>query len=352
MATKIKMVIQIITIIIILSIVILFHELGHFFTAKITGLRVYEFGIGFPPRLFAFNRGETEYSLNLIPIGAFVKTANRETSSPASSPSKNSWRRLAVNISGPFANIILAFILFTIAFMIPITVITVGEGIQVIHIVPDSPAAKANIQEGDVILRVEGQSVESFSDIGNIIDERKGLETRILFQRDEEESIINIIPRTLYPDDEGPMGIGLGWITPHTITYRNSLNEAIIGAGSIIIHIPDMVREFIPTVVQNPNDTVFGPIGAAQITGKVIEYGIASVISMAGSISIGIALFNLLPIPPLDGAGILLAIVELARRGKSLALKKEQLIYMSGTVLLVILTVLIWYNDILRIIRG
>jgi len=346
------MLIKAIVIILILSIIILIHELGHFLTAKATGIRVNEFGIGFPPRLFAFRRGETEYSLNLIPIGGFVRMLGRESPHPRSLYSKSSWIRLAVSAAGPMANMVLAFILFSIVFMIPITIVTGGEGIKVMHVAPNSPAAEANIQEGDIILSVAGQPVQLFTDIKSIIDARRGLDTEIILQRGEGEISVNLVPRIAPPDEEGPVGVGLGWATVYTTVHRYSFREAIARGGSIIIRTPDMIRKLIPTIIQKPADTLIGPIGVVQVAGEVMESGIASIIGLAGSISIGIALFNLIPIPPLDGARMILIIVEILRRGKRLSLEREQLIYMLGTALLITLTVAIWYNDILRLVRG
>ncbi|MCD6358881.1 MAG: site-2 protease family protein [Dehalococcoidia bacterium] len=346
------MTVNIIIIIFILSVVILIHELGHFLTARAAGVRVYEFGVGFPPRLFAFRRGDTEYSLNLIPLGGFVKMPDREDTSPGSLTSKSPWRRLAISAAGPIANIILAFVIFSIAFMIPVTVVTGGEGIKVAHVAPNSPAAEAGIREGDVILSVRGQPVESFTNIHNIIDDRLGLETEMTLMRGDSKISISLTPRVSPPEGEGPLGVELRWVTPHTVVHRNSFWKSITSSGSIIIHMPGMIRELLPSIIHNPGDTLRGPIGAAQITGEAIEYGVASVVALAGSISIGVALFNLLPVPPLDGAGMLLAIVELIRHGKRIPIRKEQLIYTLGTALLITLTVLIWYNDVLRLVRG
>lgn len=343
-----EIVITVIVIILILSIVILLHELGHFFTARAIGVRVYEFGIGFPPRLFAFKRGEVEYSLNAIPIGAFVKMAGREDSSPRSLASKKPWTRLAVSAAGPVANILLAFILFSIAFMIPTTIVTGGEGVKIESVAPGSPAAEAGIQEEDIILSVEGQPVQVFEDISSIIADRQGAETEMVLQRDGEEIYIKLTPRVNPPQGEGPIGVELGYVTKYTTVHRYSFKEAITGGASIIIHVPLMIKE----IIRDPGSALMGPVGAAQVTGEMIEYGIAPTIGIAGSISLGVALFNFIPIPPLDGAGMLLAIIELVRHGKRLSIEKERLIYMLGTAFLIMLTVVIWYNDILRLIRG
>jgi regulator of sigma E protease len=194
--------------------------------------------------------------------------------------------------------------------------------------------------------------VESFTNIHDIISDRLGTETEITLLRDEDKINVSLTPRVSPPEGEGPLGVGLSWVTPHTTVYRRSFWESVTSSGNIMIHMPSVIRELAPSIIQNPGDTLRGPIGAVQITGEAIEYGLASVISLAGSISIGIALFNLLPIPPLDGAGMLLAVVELIRHGKRISIEREQMIYTIGTALLITLTILIWYNDVLRLIRG
>ncbi len=342
------MILNIIIIIAILSALLLFHEFGHFLIAKLGGVRVDEFGLGFPPKIFAFQHGETKYSVNLIPVGAFVRMPNREELTPRNLYFKNPWFKLLENSAGLIFNIILAFILFTTALTMPTSIITGGEGVKVTQVSAGYPAAEADIREGDVILSINGQDVQALTDVSKIIQDRTGTETQITLQRADEIITINLVPAT----GERPLGITLGWLKEYTTTYRLSLLEAISESADIIIHIPTTMRNLISSLIRNPADNLMGPIGAAQVTGEMIKYGASSVVSVAGSISLGLALFNLIPIPPLDGAGMALALLEILRRGKRLSIKYEQLIYTLGTFLLIILTVFVWYNDILRLIRG
>ena len=149
------------------------------------------------------------------------------------------------------------------------------------------------------------------------------------------------------------MGVGLGWATVHTAVQSYPFWQAIGKGAELVIDTPRMFIDFIPIAIQNPDKALMGPIGAAQVTGEMIEYGsVASVVGLAGSISIAVAIFNFIPIPPLDGAGMVLATLEGIRRGKRLSPRKEQLVYAMGTMFLLMLTVLIWYNDIIRLISG
>ena len=342
------MVINIIIIIAILSVLLAVHELGHFVVAKIGGVRVDEFGIGFPPQIFSFQHGETKYSLNIVPLGAFVRMPGREEVTSRSLYIKSPWFKLVESAGGLIFNIILAFILFTTALMIPTTIVTGGEGVKITGVSPGYPAAEAGIQVGDVVLNIAGNDIQTPTDVNQIIKERQGVATIIKIQRNDEIIDITLTPGT----GDRPLGVELYWLKEHTAIYRLGFRKAISESAHIIISIPTIFPELVSAIIQNPADTLMGPIGAAQMTGEMIKYGASAVISSAGSISMGLALFNLLPIPPLDGAGMLLAIIEILRRGKRLSLQKEQLIYKSGTLLLIILTIIVWYNDIVRLIRG
>ncbi len=342
------MVINILIIFALLSALLLVHELGHFVIAKVGGVRVDEFGIGFPPRIFSFQSGETKYSVGIIPLGAFVKMPGREEPIARSLYVKNPWFKLLENAAGLIFNIMLAYILFATALIVPTTVVTGGEGVRIIQVSLDYPAAQAGIQAGDILLSINGQDMHVLDDVNKVVKDRQGIETEIRIQRDNEIINITLIPAL----GERPLGITLGWLKEYTTTYSLPFVKAISESANIVIHIPAMMFKLIPSIIQNPADNLMGPIGAAQMTGEMIKYGASSVIGEAGNISMGLALFNLIPIPPLDGAGMLLAIMEILRRGKRLSLKKEQIIYMSGTFLLIMLTVVIWYNDIMRLVRG
>ena len=342
------MILNIIIIIAILSVLLLVHEFGHFLVAKLGGVRVDEFGIGFPPKIFSFQRGETKYSINAVPVGAFVRMPGREEVTSRSLYEKNPWFKLLENSAGLIFNIILAFILFTTALMIPSSIVTGGEGVKITQVLETYPAAEAGIQEEDIILSINGRDIQTLTDVNDVLVDCQGIETEIIIQRDNEIINVEMVPGT----GERPLGITIGWLKEYITVYRSSFSEAISESTNIIIHIPTTMQNLMSSIIRNPADSLMGPIGAAQITGEMIKYGASSVISVAGSISLGLALFNLIPIPPLDGAGMVLAILEILRRGKRLSIKKEQLIYTSGTFLLILLTIFIWYNDIIRLIRS
>jgi len=188
-------------IIIVLFVVALFvaiclHELGHFIAAKRAGVKVEEFGIGIPPRLFGIKRGETTYSVNAIPIGAFVKAAGEnDPTVPRSLAGKGPWTRLGIYAAGPLVNIFLAFVLLSVFLALPVSFIT-GNGLMVHSVAVNSSAEEAGIEPGDIILEVEGQPLHRWGDMQDIVNSvEEGTEITLLLQRNGQETQIRLKPK-------------------------------------------------------------------------------------------------------------------------------------------------------------
>ena len=425
--------IVIILFILTLFVVISLHELGHFIAARRAGLKVEEFGLGFPPRLFGIKRGETVYSVNAIPAGAFVKSAGEnDPTVPGSLASKGSWSRLAVYAAGPVANIFLAFILLSAFFTLPTSVV-VGNGVMVHSIVEGSGAEVAGIEPGDIILEVNRQPVYKWGDIQNMVNSSKeGEEITLLLQRDGSQSetslkpefdpalerrvigvllcwnIVNQVGKGSPADEAGIMpgdtilsingqviyneksmsaalasiaegegiclallrgqeeiikefdsaqhmtGIDLGWVDGARIEQKRlPVWKAAYLGGWYITHMPALIVASIPLIREDPGKALVGPIGAGQLTVEAVRsFGFSNMLFMAGIISLGIGLFNFFPLPPLDGGGMLVALIEGVRRGKRLSPRAMRLAYTMGTTFLITLMVLITFNDILRLIKG
>ncbi len=341
--------IAILILIAVLLVTVTLHELGHFLTARAAGAKVVEFAIGFPPRLFGIKRGETQYSLNLIPLGAFVKTTSEnDPNVPGSLASLGSWRRMGVYFAGPMANALLAFIVFVAFFMIPTQVVVGSElGVEIMTLTQGYPAEEAGVQVGDIIKEINGVAIHTSDDLRQAIEGNTG-EITLLLQRDDTE-----ISKSLTPvDNEGEMVIGIGyrWPSPYiTETQRYSFWEATYNSGKVIVDTPTLLKD---AILHNPGQAVSGPVGVGQIAVEVLRYGLSNVLLLLALINLGIGLFNLFPIPPLDGGGMLVALIEGIRRGKRLSLRATQLAYTIGAVILITLIVVITYNDILRLIKG
>jgi regulator of sigma E protease len=427
-------------VIIILFVVALFvamclHELGHFIAAKRAGVKVEEFGIGIPPRLFGIKRGETIYSVNAIPIGAFVKAAGEnDPTVPRSLAGKGPWTRLGIYAAGPLVNIFLAFILLSVFLGLPVSFIT-GDGLMVHSVAVNSSAEEAGIEPGDIILEMEGQPVHRWGDIQDMINSvEEGAEMSLLLQRNGQEiqttvkpkfdpelqrriigvllcwnlvsqvqegtpayeagieagdTILGINGQGVYSeesmssallsvqqgeptelvllrdeetisisvdnnDNETLVGVQLRWVDGiHIEQERLSAWRAVYAGARYIIYMPVLIVEAIPQMIKTPDTALVGPIGAGQLTVEVVRSsGSSGLLFMASMISLGIGIFNLFPIPPLDGGGMLVGFIEGCRRGKRLSARTLRLAYTIGTAFLIALVVLITFVDIWRIPRG
>jgi regulator of sigma E protease len=429
-----------VAVIIILFIVALFmaiclHELGHFIVAKRAGVKVEEFGIGIPPRLFGIKRGETIYSVNAIPLGAFVKAAGEnDPTIPRSLAGKGSWTRLGIYAAGPLVNIFLAVVLLSAFLALPYSVIA-GDGLIVRAVVGNSSAEEAGIKPGDTILEVDGQPVHTQGDVQDIVNSvEEGAEISLLLQRNGQEEEITLKPKLdpksqllkigayLWRDmvsqvEEGSPsyeagvrpGDGIDSINGQLIYNEESMSSAlrsvaegekinivllqdgnlttasltnvgyetlpgvemrwVVGANikqerlpvwravylgaRDIIYMPVLIIETIPQIIESPDTALVGPIGAAQLTVEIVRSsGFSSILFMASMISLGLGIFNLFPIPPLDGGGMLVAFIEGCRRGKRLSPRTVRLAYTIGTAFLIGLVILITFIDIWRLPKG
>ena len=426
----------VVSFIVVLFVLVSSHELGHMVVAKRAGVKVEEFGIGFPPRLFAIKRGETSYSVNLIPLGAFVRTpGENDPTVPGSLASKGPWTRLGVYAAGPVVNVIVAFVILSVYFMLPTEVVR-GDGVMVQSVSQGSPAEEEGIKPGDIMLRMDEQQIREWKDVKEAVNSNGGEEKNLLLQRGGEQIGVNLKPEfdsdpdvnrytigvflcwgivteveedspaeeagirpgdtiigingeAVYSEEiildaldsagageeisllllrdgetvstslkpsaqDGNQTIGLHteWVSGTRVeTDRLPIWRAIHRGGDFVVHVPYLIKESIPIIREDPGKAVAGPIGAAQLTVEAVKAsGFGIVLLMAGIISIGLALFNFIPIPPLDGGGMLIGLIEGIRRGKRLSARTVRLAYIAGTAFILTLFVGIMYNDIVRLI--
>jgi regulator of sigma E protease len=217
------------------------HELGHFIAAKRAGVKVEEFGIGIPPRLFGIKRGETIYSVNAIPIGAFVKAAGEnDPTIPRSLAGKGPWTRLGIYAAGPLVNIFLAFVLLSAFLALPVSVIAGGEedGLMVNSVAGNSSAQEAGIEPGDIILKVEGQPVHSWADMQNIVNSvEEGAEMTLLLLRNGQEIPTTVKPKFDPTQGRQVIGVLLCWNIVSQVEEGLPAYEAGIRAGDTIVSI-------------------------------------------------------------------------------------------------------------------
>jgi len=337
----------------VLSVLVLAHELGHFITARASGVKVEEFGIGSPPRLLSVKRGETRYSLNAIPFGGFTKMAGEEDPKvPRSLASKGIGTRLVVLSAGSAMNLLLALLIFSIAFMIPRDVV-VGQ-VVVEEVASGSPAAVAGIKPGDTILSVNEKPVNNNGDLHRYVQLSLGKEITILVQHsDLTKENVQVIPRWKPPDGQGAMGVVIKTSNPTIVSQYYPFWRAIpMGAAKFIGYIVSYKDGIVGVFTGKVAPLVVGPVGIAQLTGEVAKTGIHSLLEVAALFSLILGICNLFPIPALDGGRIIFVLLEWVRRGKRVPPKIEGLVHASGFILLITLLLVITYQDIIRIISG
>ena len=379
---------------VVLSVLVLAHEFGHYAAARRAGIRVQEFGLGIPPRLFGFRRGETLFSINLLPLGGFVKmkgengapTARENTWTESewqrfaslwnmakrlpeaesrrrqialikaydppvrdedgdSFASKSRSQRAVVLVAGVAMNLLLAPLLFALAFMIGGPCNSCRE-IHVHEVRAESPAEQAGLQPGDILLRVDGEAVEQLETVRAAVQRSLGKPLAITLLRDGTELTTAATPRVNPPAQQGALGISLGppivrhppWVALPMGVQRTGELLVLLVHGLYMIAAGQLPAEFT------------GPVGIAQFTGQAAQAGPAQLLHLTGFLSLNLAILNLLPVPGLDGARLAFVGLEALRGGRRLKPATEGLIHMVGLLLLIMLMVYVSYQDILRIV--
>ncbi len=331
----------------VFGLLILFHELGHFITAKSVGMRVDEFAIGFGPKLISKKIGETTYSIRIIPLGGFNKIAGMdpdEQQDERSFSAKPIWARMLVIVAGSVMNFILPILLLFIVF--------VSAGIDkpsnqpiIGNVFPDKPAAVAGLLPGDRITTVNGAPVESWRQFVTIIQTSANTNLTISFSRAGEANKT----ATLTPeyDEKGKRGV-IG-VIPQIDKYQPGILESISLAIKQTVTVAQaMVVGIGEMITGKAAADVAGPIGVAQMAGEVAQLGIIPLLQFAAFLSINLGLINLLPVPVLDGGHVVTLAVE-GIRGKPLSNSQMQFIQMIGLALLMLLFVVATFKDISRL---
>mgnify|MGYP001393516282 CR=1 FL=1 len=331
------------------------HEFAHFATAKFFGVFVHEFGVGFPPKIWGKRFGETEYTINWLPVGGFVRLMGEEDpTEPRSLASKPRWQRLIILASGGVVNLILPIFLFAIAFTIPHEE-AISRAI-VTSVIVGAPADQAGVLPGDVIYEIGGRNSANLAAAGRLVRLNLGKEFYLVVKRDEEFLTLPVYARWTPPAGQGPTGITIGSQYDFTETVSQPPWESI----------PNGLRATVDTVILARNEiisrfkgggeggpAVRGPVGLAQATGELARAGGAPpLFELAALLSINLGLLNLLPLPMLDGGRIAFLLLEVARRGKRIAPEREALVHLIGLVLFVVLFVVVTFADISRIASG
>lgn len=351
-----------------LIVLIILHELGHFLMAKRFGVKVEEFAVFFPPRLFWKKFGETIYSFNLVPLGAFVKLYGEEKDiqDPRSFSSKSIWQRTLIVIAGVVAFWIISVILISIiagVWGLPVAVSDtanhnlVNPKVQIIGVLSDSPAKEAGLQIGDVIKELNSSGRELRTDkvkeVIEFTEANKGEEVILTIERGRETFEVSLVPRISHPKEEGAIGIALARtaLRPYP-WYEAPIQGVLVTAStttSIVFILGDVISKKIRGIQLPPGALeVRGPIGIGEMAINALGRGINEYLWFVAMISIFLALINILPIPALDGGKLVFLAIEKIR-GKRVPENAEQKITAFFFVLLITLIIFISFRDIQRL---
>lgn len=332
--------------ILVFGIIVLIHEGGHFITAKLTGMKVEEFAVGFGPKLWSCRRGETEYSLRLFPLGGFNKImgmAPGESTDPRAFTERPVWARLIVICAGSFMNILSAFIIFTGLFL-AIGVQSFPNTPVVGTVLPDSPAAASGVRPGDRVVRVDDVSIEQWTDLADAFAPRANRVVSLTLEREGEPRTVSIIPEA---NREGRAVVG---ITPAMDSQPVGLGEALALGADRCLFVLNTVIVGLGAIVTGQSTDVSGPIGVARMAGTVAEVGLVQFLLFIAILSLNLGLLNLFPIPLLDGGLLFLTLGEALFRRK---LPDRALYYIQavGITILVGMFLFATFNDLSALSR-
>lgn len=342
---------------VILGVLILAHEFGHFLAARRAGVRVERFSIGFGPRLFRRKKGDTEYCLSLIPLGGFVKLAGDSLEEYKGRSyeyfSKAPGRRFQIIFAGPLFNYILGFICFWVIFFSGYPTLTTKVG----GLLEGFGAKAAGLRAGDKITAIDGRKVASWEELQALILDRRPQEVvRLSVLRGERNLELNVPLKEKSLDDTlgGRQKAGLLGITPNledTVYVRYGFFKSFLLGLNKTWVLTRLTYQGLWRMLSGKiavRDSAAGPLGIFFITSRVARQGFTALLNFMGIISVSLALFNLLPLPVLDGGHILFLAIEKIR-GKALSIKTERIITQIGLTIIISLFLFVTYNDLMRL---
>ncbi len=360
---------------IILLVLVLVHEAGHFFVAKKFGIRVDEFGFGFPPKLFGIKKGETEYTFNLLPLGGFVKifgeTPDEESlngpDAVRSFINKEKWKQALVLFAGVFMNFVLAWLLFSFGFMsgFPVSVGSAGSGYElqnvnlvITSVLKDSPAQKAGLQAGDKIISVYSSDSEKDGDVlenpnpaelqSLVTSKGNTNDIYIRYTRGTSQDLAEITPDL--SADKPTIGISMDQIGTAKFSFFKAFWKGLVFTLSVTKDTILGLFGLLAQAIRGEGDlnAVTGPVGMVGIVGDAYQFGFVYLLSFAALISINLAIINLFPFPALDGGRLFFLLIEKIK-GSRINPKFANTANMIGFVILISLMLVITYHDVVKL---
>lgn len=328
----------IISFIIVFGVIVIFHEGGHFALAKLNGIKVNEFSVGFGPKVYSKKKGETDYSIRAFPVGGFVKMDGEDeiSENPRGFSNQGPIKRLSVIVAGPLMNFVLAVLLLSIiSFNMGIPTTTIAE------VFVGKPASMSGILPGDEIKIINDMEIESWSDVSSAIGSS---ENDIYITVDRNENILDFHIIPIVEEETNRKIVG---IVP---TVEKSLFKSISAGWNQMTFIVKSIFGFLGDMISGNQleGEVIGPVGIVGIIGEAANTGIMSLLFIAAYLSINLGIINLLPFPALDGGRLIFIILEIVR-GKPVPAEKEGFVHFIGFVILMGLMMLILFKDIVRL---
>ena len=337
------------------SILILFHEFGHFLACKKIGVRVEKFSLGLGPKLIGFKKGDTEYCLSAIPLGGYVKMAGEDAHEKLKGKrweflSCGMGARFFIVITGPLANFVLALLLFSLIFTIGLSALPTEVG----EVLKDTPAERAGLKIGDKIVAIEGKEVKRGEEMQRIVWSNPGKELRFTIQRENEKFTLAIIPESKKVKNslgqEAEVGM-IGIAFPEKlIKIRYGIGAAIQRGWRQTIGLTVLTFKGLGMLISGrvPLRSLAGPVFIVQAAGTAAKIGFTTLLGFIGIISINLFVINLLPIPLLDGGHILFLALEGIRK-KPLGPDAQEITQQIGLFIILLIFAIVIYNDLIRI---
>lgn len=360
----------------VLSVLVLIHEAGHYLTARLFGVKADEFGYGFPPRLIGFVKdgkgtwkkiGRTDngkyrntiWSINWLPLGGFVRIKGEQPGEEHGADSfhnKPIWQRVVILAAGVTMNWILAFLLFTVVFMsgtlavledLPSGAVIKDRSIRITQVLPGSPAERGGLKINDVVISINGVAPRTFENAREIIFDQGEQTFPFVVEREHERTTLTVTPAFVKEANRVALGIGLadvGRVSFSPATAAKAAALATFGyTKAILATFGDLLKDLFAW--RAPSQDLSGPVGIAVLTGQIAQQGFIPLLQFAAVLSINLAVINFLPIPALDGGRVMFLVIEKLRR-RAMSRRLEAGIHNAAFLILITLILVITVRDV------
>ncbi len=348
--------------IVALALWVISHEFGHFIAAKKLGVTVHEFAFGFKPRLFSWKRGGTEYAINLLPLGGYVRLEGEDenTGKKGALMALSPGKRIIVFVAGVVMNLILAWVLLMFAYGIGSYPLTpsfdshAGEvsntKVTIVDVVSKIPASEVGLRPEDVVVAINNEPIDSAAELSDLLKQSAGAPTTLTFIREGQNQAVTVTPRQNPPAGEGVLGIKMT-AQPEKVrvSWYKAPWVALQELGSEITGAFISFGQFIGQLIQKHevSDQVTGIVGVGVSVGIVRQMGLGTLLQFAALVSTSLAVINILPFPPLDGGHVLFTVIEWIRK-KPVEAKYRQWVTLAGLAAILLLFVVVTYQDLLN----